>query len=74
MGKPLLVKRWAGTTHIDCGGNVAYTSGDDAVALANDLASLMEIEMLESMKRNADRAKVVFLYSGIAKRSIGIGS
>lgn len=74
MGKPLFVKRWAGTTHIDCGGNVAYTSGDDAVALANDLASLMEIEMLESMKRNADRAKVVFLYSGIAKRSIGIGS
>lgn len=74
MGKPLLVKRWAGTTHIDCGGNVAYTSGDDAVALANDLASLMEIEMLESMKRNADRAKVVFLYFGIAKRSIGIGS
>lgn len=53
---------------------MAYTSGDDAVALANDLASLMEIEMLESMKRNADRAKVVFLYSGIAKRSIGIGS
>ena len=71
MGKPLLIKRWDGTMHVDRGGNVAYTSGDDASALARDVRNLMEPKVLTCMQKVADEAKGAFLYSDIAKRSIG---
>lgn len=37
MGKPILIKRWDGTTHVDCGGNAAFTSGDDSESLKADI-------------------------------------
>ena len=70
MGKPLLIKRWDGTTHVDCGGNVAYTSGDSAAALKADLQALSNPEMLSNMSFAAEMGKKRFLYSEIARRSI----
>ena len=72
MGKPLLIKRWDGTTHVDCGGNVAFTSGDDSVSLIKDLHHIMQPEVHNMMLLAADRVKKLFLYSDIARRSIGV--
>lgn len=73
MGKPLLIKRWDGTTHVDCGGNVAYTSGDDENALNADLVKLMKPGVIGCMSQVAMRAREGFLYSEIARRSIDVG-
>lgn len=72
MGKPLLIKRWEGSTHVDCGGNVAYTSGDDSEALASDLSELVKPEVAHSMQEKACSFKDRFLYSVISRRSIGL--
>lgn len=72
MGKPLLIKRWEGSTHVDCGGNVTYTSGDDSEALASDLSELVKPEVAHSMQEKACSFKDRFLYSVISRRSIGL--
>lgn len=74
MGKPMLIKHWDGTTHVDCGGNVVYTSGDDRASLGADLERLVLPEVLDGMSAVAQRAKTRFLYSDIAKRSIQLAS
>ena len=74
MGKPMLIKHWDGTTHVDCGGNVVYTSGDDRASLEADLERLVLPEVLDGMSAVAQRAKTRFLYSDIAKRSIQLAS
>lgn len=71
LGKPMLVKRWDGTAHIDCGGNVRFTSGDDSESLAKDLRDIMEDELaFELMRDAAQKASGRFQYSDIARRSI----
>lgn len=73
MGKPLLIKRWDGTTHVDCGGNVAYTSGDDADSIKSDLVACSEPAENNRMKNAARSASGGFLYSDIAHKSICCG-
>lgn len=70
MGKPLLIKHWDGTEHVDCGGNVAYTSGDDAASIEADLITCVDPLVNSKMKTAADGASKNFLYSDIACRSI----
>lgn len=70
MGKPLLVKRWDGTTHVNCGGNLAYTSGDDVKSIYRDLLLLTDPETNVVMKDCARRVNDRFLYSSIAHKSI----
>ena len=73
MGKPLLIKRWDGTTHVDCGGNVAYTSGDDPDSIKLDLDAIVgDPHGYASMASAAQKAKGRFLYSQIARRSIEV--
>lgn len=74
MGKPILIKRWDGTTHVDCGGNATFTSGDDKVSLKKDLEKVMQPSVQEEMQLASEQAKKLFLYSDIARRSIGAGA
>lgn len=73
MGKPLLIKHWDGTTHVDCGGNVAYMSGDDVASIEADLIACTDPAVNSKMKTAAHSASRHFLYSDIACRSIGYG-
>lgn len=70
MGKPLLIKYWDGTTHVDCGGNVAFTSGDDSSAIRSDIYTIIESGKLNEMKEIALRSRSSFLYSSIATKSL----
>ena len=71
QGKPMVVKYWKGTTHIDLGGNVKFLYEDseeemysllDQIINKNDYVSMNKIA--KSNKNNS------FLYSEIAKTSI----
>ena len=73
MGKPMLIKYWSGTTHVDCGGNVAYTSGDDPESISADLIACADPAINSQMKAAAQSASRNFLYSDIACRSIDYG-
>ncbi len=75
MGRPLLVKRWTGTTHVDLGGNVAFIEEDSAEELCSHLTLLSQrgeayTHMLDAA-RSEDRKQ--FWYSHIAQRAIGGG-
>lgn len=72
MEKPLLIKYWDGTTHVDCGGNVAFTSGDDSESLKADIERIKSPDVLCDMNEVAKISKNHFLYSDIARMSIGL--
>ena len=73
MGKPLLVKHWDGTTHVDCGGNAAFTSGDDSASLKSDIEEIARPQKYKTMYTAAQRSISRFLYSDIARRSVQPG-
>ena len=75
MGRPLLVKRWTGTTHVDIGGNVMFIEENSAEALSSILSVLCRkgatyTHMLE-VARGEERKQ--FWYSNIAQKAIGEG-
>lgn len=72
MEKPLLIKYWDGTTHVDCGGNVAFTSGDDSESLKADIERIKSPDVLCDMNEVAKISKNHFLSSDIARMSIGL--
>ena len=72
LGTPLLVKRWAGTDHIDMGGNLRFTQGDSESELRESYRQIIDDEeVLSSMKSRAAEVAENFLYSSIAQKSIG---
>lgn len=74
MGIPMIVKRWDGTTHVDCGGNLLYTIGDSSDELHDSYSVVVDdADKLEEMKVAAKKCANRFLYSEIAARSIGEG-
>lgn len=71
MGKPLLVKDWPGTHHIDCGGNAVFLETASSDEIANILAWLVRNPGdLKKMRKAASIAAFNFLYSEIARKSI----
>lgn len=70
QGVPLLVKRWDGTTHVDCGGNVKFLTQDSADEIKAALEDILSGDTYAVMKAAADRAQDGFMYSRIAERSI----
>ncbi|KAA9218297.1 MULTISPECIES: glycosyltransferase [Aerococcus] len=72
IGKPMIVKYWKGTTHIDLGRNVLYLKDDSLVEMKKVLAKVInndEIysDMLTSATSNESKK---FLYSNIAVQSL----
>ena len=73
MGKPLVVKEWKGTRHVDCGGNAILLTRDSTEEIRDALSSIMfDVGRLDAMTRVALRASRDFRYSEIARRSIGV--
>lgn len=68
QGIPLLVKRWDGTTHVDCGGNVKFLTQDSTEEMRIAIEEILN--NYDSMLDSAKKASRNFMYSEIAKRSI----
>ena len=72
MQKPLICKRWDGTTHIDIGGNVMFLENDTVDEIYNKLNQIIlddkKYKMLLDNARKAESKN--FLYSKISKRAI----
>ncbi len=84
QGKPMVVKDWAGTHHIDIGGNVIYLHNDSVDEIedvinrlietgSEDFKSIKTSERYVSLKHCAEQGgREQFLYSSIARKSIGM--
>ena len=71
MGKPLVVKDWPGTHHINCGGNVIFVAESNACDIGLMLDSLLKDDSaLRSMEKRAREGSKRFMYSNIARQSI----
>ena len=72
MGKPLIVKRWRGTEHVDICGNVIFLDKDSADEIR---AAIIKVSLEKGIEGGmygcARDAAKHFLYSDIARRSIG---
>lgn len=71
QGKPMVVKYWDGTTHIDLGGNVKYLYNDSVSEIKNVIIETMNPITYDKMKAVAEEKGIThFSYKEIAKRSI----
>lgn len=70
LGKPLVLKYWEGTTHIDNGGNVAYLYKDRSDEIEETIRKILSGDNYVKMAEIAEKIRRRFLYSEIAKRSI----
>ena len=75
QGKPMIVRKWPGTEHIDLGGNVRFLNSDKPEEIENVLRELLtDSRAMEYMKRIAvEKGMVEFSYKDIALRSINGG-
>lgn len=70
-GRPMLVKYWQGTTHVDRGGNVRFLHRDSAEEIRQAIETLLtDPTQLEAMKAAAMEARTAFSYAEIARRSL----
>ena len=70
QGKPMLVKYWDGTTHVDVCGNVEFLHKDSTDEIKEKIEKIIEPANYSVMKENAEKASEHFMYSKIAQRSI----
>lgn len=70
QGKPLLVKYWDGTTHVDVCGNVEFLYKDSVEEIKEKIEKIIAPNNYSVMKENAEKASAHFMYSKIAERSI----
>ena len=68
QAKPMIVKHWEGTTHIDLGGNAEFLYKDSIEDITEKINKAMA--NIDVMKKIADEKAHLFMYSDIAKRSI----
>lgn len=68
MGIPMIVKRWDGTTHVDCGGNVLFLEKDQEEEIRQSLERVMND--YDSYKKAALACREKFMYSKIAEKSL----
>lgn len=66
--KPLIVKWWQGTTHVDYQGNVKFLYKDSGEEMRQVLHDVMRPEILRGMQEVAKIAAPNFLYGEIAKK------
>lgn len=72
MAKPIIVKYWEGTTHVDIGGNCIFLYNDDEKEIVSHLSNLIDNpNVYQKLLNNAEKnIRKEFLYSEIAKRSL----
>ncbi|WP_097003403.1 glycosyltransferase family 4 protein [Lacrimispora amygdalina] len=72
QGKPMLVKYWDGTTHVDLGGNIGFLYKDSANEIYEKIKELTDFpEKFEAMKAVAEsKGMEVFSYKKIAERCL----
>ena len=72
LGIPMLCKKWAGTTHVDLGGNVRFLTRDSVSKIQREIERLLDSpEAYASMKSVAEREGMkVFSYRRIARQSL----
>lgn len=72
LGKPLIVKHWAGTTHVDLGGNVVFLYKDSEEEIFEKVSELLkDKKLLNQMRKVAEsKGKDYFSYLNIAKRCL----
>lgn len=70
LGKPMILKYWEGTTHIDTGGNVKYLYKDSADEIEEVIRESLSGNNYQKMEEAAIKNSKKFLYSEIAKISI----
>ena len=69
------MRDWAGTHHVDLGGNVRFLQHDSVEEIENQLQEIISNpEEFDEMKRVAsEKGPAVFRYSQIARESIAVG-
>lgn len=73
LGKPIIVKYWEGTNHVDLGGNCLFLHEDNEQEIQKVLTNLLENDnKLKEMSRVAEENKSYFSYENISKRAIDI--
>ena len=72
QGKPMLVKDWPGTHHVDLGGNVLFLSKDTVDEIQDKIEFLISNpDKVIEMTRIAERKGMQFFsYADISKRAI----
>ena len=72
QGKPMLVKNWPGTHHVDLGGNVKFLTQDSVEEIQEEIERLLQDpEEYERMKAVAQKEGMqVFSYKDIARRAL----
>lgn len=70
LGKPMILKYWEGTTHIDAGGNIKYLYKDNVEEIEKVLEEILHEDNYRNMLEKAEKNRKRFLYSEIAKISI----
>ena len=73
LGKPMMVKRWAGTDHIDLNGNALLMDKVDSDSLKKCIQFALQSDNYDKMVKAAHSASAHFKYSEIAARSIATG-
>lgn len=69
MGKPLVVKYWPGTSHVDVCGNVLFLNNDSVSSIQEGLLNARLHS--DALCKKAYQASKLFMYSAIARKSIG---
>lgn len=74
QGKTMVCKSWPGTHHVDVGGNVVFFIDDSEELIRKTIEEIyLDKGRYEIMKRSAvENGLKSFLYSEIAKKSIGL--
>ncbi len=76
QGKPMVCKKWEGTTHIDLGGNVIFLNNDSSEEIKEILERLYNTpqELKDMRKVATEKGMKVFSYKDISMRGIGLKS
>ena len=72
QGKPMIVKDWPGTHHVDLGGNVLFLTEDSTVEIQRKIESLLSdpSKVSEMTKIAQEKGMQIFSYADISKRAI----
>ena len=72
QGKPMIVKDWPGTHHVDLGGNVLFLTEDSVGEIQEKIESLLSepSKLSELTKIAQEKGMQIFSYADISKRAI----